>query len=100
VTDEHAVADPDAVAHEAVTLDLAVGAHDGAALDLDVRADRAAIADPAPVEVDEREDAHVLAEVDIRDEPVRGFVGWGAGHEPTLALAAIVERLGREKRTS
>jgi hypothetical protein len=65
VTDEDLVADLDAVADEGMALDLAALADDGPALDLDERPDAGAGADTAAVEVRERLDVDVLAELDV-----------------------------------
>ena len=55
-------------------------ADDGAALDLDERADPRAVADPAAVEVGERLHDDVIAELDVVDQAVRGLVGRPVSH--------------------
>ena len=62
----------DAVADEGVTLDLAARADRRAALDLDERPDPGPVADAAAVEVRERLDDDVLAELDVARSAGRG----------------------------
>ena len=78
--DEHLVLDLDAVADERVALDLAARADRRPALDLDERADPRVVADPAAVEVRERLDDDVLAELDVVDQPVRRVVDGPVSH--------------------
>ena len=72
--DEYAVADAHAVADEGVALDLAALAYAGSTLHLHEGSYAAARADPAAVEVGERVDGYVIAELDVVDKPVRGVV--------------------------
>src|SRR5207245_6669924 len=84
VADEDAVADRHSVADEGVALDLAVAPDHGAALDLHEGADPGAVADPAAVEVGEREDGHALPELDVLDRPVGRVVGGLGRHGGTV----------------
>ena len=67
MTDEAAITDRHEVADEAVRLDAAVAADDGAGLDLHERTDEAAIPDPATVQVHRPHDPDVDAEIDVDD---------------------------------
>src|SRR5262249_10768239 len=80
VPNEDAVADLDAVADERVALDLAAGADHGTGLDLDERPDSRPVADPAAVQVRERVDDDVLAELDVGDQPERRVVARPVAH--------------------
>src|SRR5262249_58179653 len=59
---------------------LAVGADDRAALHLDERPDPRVVADPTAVEIREGVDDDVLAEVDVVDLSIRGFVDRAVSH--------------------
>jgi hypothetical protein len=74
VSDEDLVFDCDAVADERVALDLAVRADDCASLDLDEGTDASVVADFAAVQIGERKNHHIFAELDVVDQPVRGIV--------------------------
>jgi len=67
VADEHPVAEFHALADKRMARDLAVSPHDCTFLDLHERADARPIADAAAVEVRERLDYDVFAEVDAID---------------------------------
>ena len=75
VADEDLVADLDAVTDERVALNLAVARRSTPRLDLDERPDPGPVADPAAVEIRERLDDDVLAELDVAIQPVRRLVG-------------------------
>src|SRR5207248_10733338 len=77
--DSHAVAD------DRVALDLAVRADDSAALDFDIWADARVVADLAAVEVRERVDDDVIAELDIVDQAVRRVVDRTVSHARNAA---------------
>src|SRR5262249_59131865 len=80
VPDEYLVLDRDTVTDERVTLDLAIGPDDGAALYLDERSDPRVVTDPAAVEVRERVNDDVLAELDVIDVPVGRVVDRTVSH--------------------
>ena len=85
MADEDLVTELDPVAEEAVALDLAALADDDSALDLDERADTRPCADPASVEVRERVDDDVSAELDAVDDPVR------ASFDGALAIEVVAD---------
>ena len=66
---------------ERVTRDLATSADDGAALDLDERADARSVADRASVQVDECLHDDVFAEGDVVEQAARSLVGRLLSHE-------------------
>src|SRR5439155_12265669 len=76
VTDEDLVLDRHAVAYERVALHLAAGADARAALNLDERPDARPVPDRAAVEVRERADPDVVAEVDVVEEAADRLVDW------------------------
>ena len=102
--DEHAVADLDAVADEGVALDLAARTDDGAALDLDERADARPVPDPAAVQVRERVDDDLRAELDVVDQPVRRLVRGRVAHRTAVPdhrrhpLELVLPELGEERQ--
>ncbi len=83
VPDEHLVLDRHTVADERMALDLAVRADHRTALNLDERADPRVVADPAPVEVRERLDDDLVAELDVVQDPVRSVVDRPVRHRRT-----------------
>src|SRR5262245_6045568 len=77
--------------------DLAGRADHGPGLDLDESPDPGVVADPAAVEVRERPDRHVLAELDVDDQAMRGFVGGPIGQVPQDATEVTKMRRNRGK---
>src|SRR3954449_11050308 len=80
MADENPVPDLDAIADERMALDLAAGADYRAPLDLDEGSDPRVVPDLAPVEIRERPDGDVLAEVDVGDLPKGSLVCRCPGH--------------------
>lgn len=75
MADEDLVFDLHAFTDEGVTLNLAICPHDGTPLDLDKRPDARVVADPAAVEIRERKDDDVSAELNVVQKPVRRLIG-------------------------
>src|ERR1051325_10540760 len=85
VADEDLILDRDALADEGVALDLAPGPDPGTLLNLDERPDGGLVTDLAAVQVDEREEPHVPAQLHVgRDTPGEGIalLGGKRGHRP------------------
>src|SRR2546421_8155434 len=80
VADEDLILDLHAAADERVAGNLARLADRGPSLHLHERSDPTAAADAAPVEVAERPDRHVLAELDLVDDPKGSVVRRLIGH--------------------
>jgi len=74
MSDEDAIADGHSFTDKRVALDLAVGSYLHASLDLDDRANPSAIPDTTAVQVGERSDMHLLAELDIVEQTGGRFV--------------------------
>jgi hypothetical protein len=68
MSDEDAIADGHSSTDKRVALDLAVGSYLHASPDLDERANPSAIPDTTAVQVGERSDMHLLAELDIVEQ--------------------------------
>src|SRR5439155_6293110 len=71
VTYEHFILDRHALADEAVALDLAACPDLRALLNLNERADRCFVPDLAAVQIDERVDAHVAPQLDVRGDAAK-----------------------------
>src|SRR5215472_15401170 len=87
VPDEDLVPDRHAAADEGVALNLAELADRDALLDFDEGADPARVADRAAVEVDERHDYDVVAELDLMYQAPGGVVARPSilvRHEPSI----------------
>jgi hypothetical protein len=95
MSDEDAVADGYSFTDKGVALDLAVGSYLHASLDLDERADPSAIPDTTAVQVGERSNMHLLAELDIVEQTVGRFVArsthtlMGRSHSPEMRLLSL-----------
>src|SRR5215211_1881906 len=74
MADENLVLDRDPCADERMALDLAPRTDHGIALDLHERPDARLVANAASVEVRERRDDDVLAEIDVVNQPIRRTV--------------------------
>ena len=80
VPDEHLVLDGHALADEGVALDLAAGADPRATLDLDEGTDPRLVADRAAVEIGERADDDIDAEIDVVQQSAGSVVDGLTGH--------------------
>src|SRR5262249_37714073 len=89
VPHEDFVLDHDSVTDERVALDLAALADHSTTLALDERADPSPGTDPATVEIGERVDGHVFAELDVGDQTIWRVVRGCRRHRPRrLSLRA------------
>jgi hypothetical protein len=74
VANEDLILDRHAVTDERVALDFATRTDDRASLDLDIRTNASVVADLAAVQIRERINDHVFAELDVGDQSIGGVV--------------------------